>query len=1368
MRQARNQLWRHYLIEFWNGCKALWAIARSSPSTLIAPLLLFAVLVAVGVWAVHFSAVQAARSFQEEAESVARNAAAQYRRALIDAFLPVDVLASHIRRAPDYESVSHLFNGSAALLFETVPSQALISLQLLPAGVLRMAYPPPLQQPVRVSPPLGADMFAAPHEGLQGMGIRSLADGHISIDGPMEHVPGLRALIVRQAVFVDVSHPGETFGRPDVPNPACGALCAFQPYDKSSSSAAAEAEAEAEAAGRPTGRLFWGLVAAVIHVDPFAGETAAAAAPPPFALSSLSGTDALADLTDYEHIGAAAAALRTLSELGYRYQVLITGSNQTTTIATSAPPPPQPGGGAAVVEAPIDLPGTQWVLRVSPAAAGGGGWMPRWVGGAIAAVVVSAAIAAAMLFGLLVSRRRHALLLQALLPPNMLSSGLRSAHVVEKHMRPTSSLIPESPAELLTDLLAELLAGATPDLRQVVLLRSLLLRNADWYRPLGMGGQLLHNANLESDVAQALMRQLGTCVVDDGDGGGGADGRGGFRTLGGYGEYLSLGGDSSSFDNMSAVLQQLWQQRPAAATEPVPGGGAPAQAGSAAPATPAAATSTAGAISERAVLHHIGWGLRRSRRSNGPTSAPSLAAAAAVLGAPQAAAALDDDHVDACYLPPPPKLQSAARTEAAAAAAAAKAPRGSGGGGTAVRTDGGVTGTNNNNNYNNSGSQRVLVEDELKGQTGRKAPAAPPRAIPAAALQAIPSSEGGVEAAGGRSNDSPTRHRGVAMAAAGQVGAGGGGGAGAEEAVVDVARLLSGTKDSSRRRASAVAVSSGRYRASGSCNSCGSPVAPAVGGGALTAAGAALAAAAVTASGAHVRVREEPAGPALLPSASEALIVRAPMLDKVAMLLSQAEDLQYDTWALADATGGRPLSVLAFYLFQRQGLIKRFHIKPLKLIRLLRAIEAGYNADVPYHNATHAADVLRTTHVLAHAACLTAHHVDTVGLMALYFAAIIHDFRHPGLTGDFLVATSHPLALRYNDRSPLESHHAASAFTLMAEQPELDAFEVLSREQRAAFRKQVVELVMGTDMKQHFALLSQFTNAVSAQRLKQQHKQAAAAASATASPVDGCGGGGGGAVRAHGGVVGGLLGRKKGRTLSGVTSQSDGGDRTKFNAGKLSVQRASDPAPDVDSIETGEDRARRQGSFAAISEGAMAAMAPSPAAAASPRGPPQHQQTSRFARQSLPASRANAAVVMTGTAAAAAPLPAPPADEAQRLLALQICLKVADIGHLSGTLPVHKRWLGVLEEELFRQGDRERELGLPISPLFDRTKQGVSKSQVGFFEFVALPLVRALTSAFPGATPLISCFEFNYQYWKEQQQKQQLQEQRGQEQHLKE
>jgi hypothetical protein len=42
------------------------------------------------------------------------------------------------------------------------------------------------------------------------------------------------------------------------------------------------------------------------------------------------------------------------------------------------------------------------------------------------------------------------------------------------------------------------------------------------------------------------------------------------------------------------------------------------------------------------------------------------------------------------------------------------------------------------------------------------------------------------------------------------------------------------------------------------------------------------------------------------------------------------------------------------------------------------------------------------------------------------------------------------------------------------------------------------------------------------------------------------------------------------------------------------------------------------------------------------------------------------------------------------------------------------------------QGDRERAVGLTVSPLMDRAKQGISRSQVGFFDIVALPLYTSL------------------------------------------
>ena len=40
-------------------------------------------------------------------------------------------------------------------------------------------------------------------------------------------------------------------------------------------------------------------------------------------------------------------------------------------------------------------------------------------------------------------------------------------------------------------------------------------------------------------------------------------------------------------------------------------------------------------------------------------------------------------------------------------------------------------------------------------------------------------------------------------------------------------------------------------------------------------------------------------------------------------------------------------------------------------------------------------------------------------------------------------------------------------------------------------------------------------------------------------------------------------------------------------------------------------------------------------------------------------------------------------------------------------------------QEMFRQGDREKALGLPVSALMDRSGQGVTKSQPGFFNVSA-------------------------------------------------
>jgi hypothetical protein len=87
---------------------------------------------------------------------------------------------------------------------------------------------------------------------------------------------------------------------------------------------------------------------------------------------------------------------------------------------------------------------------------------------------------------------------------------------------------------------------------------------------------------------------------------------------------------------------------------------------------------------------------------------------------------------------------------------------------------------------------------------------------------------------------------------------------------------------------------------------------------------------------------------------------------------------------------------------------------------------------------------------------------------------VVHDFEHGGLTNDFLVYSLDALAVLYNDRSPLENHHLAAAFALLR-RPEYNFMPSMPKAEFEKYRKLVIELVLATDMKQHFSILSHFT-----------------------------------------------------------------------------------------------------------------------------------------------------------------------------------------------------------------------------------------------------------------------------------------------------
>ena len=96
---------------------------------------------------------------------------------------------------------------------------------------------------------------------------------------------------------------------------------------------------------------------------------------------------------------------------------------------------------------------------------------------------------------------------------------------------------------------------------------------------------------------------------------------------------------------------------------------------------------------------------------------------------------------------------------------------------------------------------------------------------------------------------------------------------------------------------------------------------------------------------------------------------------------------------------------------------------------------------------------------------------------------------------------------------------------------------------------------------------------------------------------------------------------------------------------------------------------------------------------------------------------------------------------------MQMMLKCADLAHLSYDFCLHRAWVERLEEEMFRQGDREVTIGLPVSPLCDRTKQGITASQADFIDFVAMDMFKQFTDVFPSATSMLHGVMKNRAEW---------------------
>lgn len=176
----------------------------------------------------------------------------------------------------------------------------------------------------------------------------------------------------------------------------------------------------------------------------------------------------------------------------------------------------------------------------------------------------------------------------------------------------------------------------------------------------------------------------------------------------------------------------------------------------------------------------------------------------------------------------------------------------------------------------------------------------------------------------------------------------------------------------------------------------------------------------------------------------------------------------FDVFEFGANTEGRPLAYISYELFVRFRLFDRLRVPENVFTAFLNRIENEYcfepSKPNPYHTSLHAADVVQAVgHFLT--VPRLGHIMDQLDAFSVLVSAIIHDFRHPGVSNSFLVKTGHLLALRYNDESVLENFHAAEAFAVLA-QERYNIMQSLTPSQRSTARFTIIKTVLATDLAQ--------------------------------------------------------------------------------------------------------------------------------------------------------------------------------------------------------------------------------------------------------------------------------------------------------------
>ncbi len=119
-------------------------------------------------------------------------------------------------------------------------------------------------------------------------------------------------------------------------------------------------------------------------------------------------------------------------------------------------------------------------------------------------------------------------------------------------------------------------------------------------------------------------------------------------------------------------------------------------------------------------------------------------------------------------------------------------------------------------------------------------------------------------------------------------------------------------------------------------------------------------------------------------------------------------------------------------------------------------------------------------------------------------------------------------------------------------------------------------------------------------------------------------------------------------------------------------------------------------------------------------------------------------------------------NEVQQMI-LSECVHTSDLSSPAKSFDVCDKMLDLVYIEFFNQGDKEKELGLPVSMLCDRATTNINKSQIGFIKFVVNPQFMIMHHIMPEIQEYLENIQTNLKYYEkrveqEEKEKEKLQE----------